>query len=328
MNRLAVLLVAISCLTMISVYATEPMPPIPLEVRLTKMEVIVVGLLKVDGKGPDRSVSLHVSHVLKRPDDLKGLEPGTVLKVTPRPAGFSDQDGKGVWSLDIDEKDGELIVSKFEFITYGRDYEKIKSMLDALEVEAKLTTKAAQRAEALKEDLQSFQLQLHYHGPQDKPYYNLTLSVLPVPQLATSRFNQIIQIKKDQAAKIIDFLAENGFLDQATDPRVDGTRSPTAPGYNLRVTAKEVVWHAELGWNLAMLKRLDGFHAVLDGEAKQAMGLLIGRLSGHRRQWEKRSAGNPISPIRSGQTAAAIGSIGPVVVRPAINWTCGACFTI
>jgi hypothetical protein len=36
-----------------------------------------------------------------------------------------------------------------------------------------------------------------------------------------------------------------------------------------------------------MMKRLDGLQTVLDGDAAKGMGLLLGRLSGLRAQWEK-----------------------------------------
>ncbi len=171
--------------------------------------------------------------------------------------------------------------------------EAVKQIETILAAQNKPTKIAAERAKALKDNLQSFQLQLRYHGPQRKSYYILTLSVLPVPQLASNPFHPIIQIAEDQAAKIIEYLAKDGFLDQATDPRADKTAPPTTPGYTLRVSGNDSIWHAELGWNLAMLKRLDGFHAILDGEAKEAMGLLIGRLSGHRRVWEKAAGDSP-----------------------------------
>ena len=55
------------------------------------------------------------------------------------------------------------------------------------------------------------------------------------------------------------------------------------PGYTLKVGN----FHEDLGWGLPMLKRLDGLRKVLDGDAAKEMDLLLGRLSGLRKQWEK-----------------------------------------
>jgi hypothetical protein len=132
MHRHACFSVAVASLLATPLWATPPSPPVPLEVRLAKMDVIVAGLLNVQGEGEDRLVTLEVSHVLKKPDDLEKLKPEVVLAVQPRPKGFSDQGGKGVWSLQLQRRDKELFVRKYEFITYGREWEKIKKVLDGL----------------------------------------------------------------------------------------------------------------------------------------------------------------------------------------------------
>lgn len=149
------------------------------------------------------------------------------------------------------------------------------------------TKKAKERAEALKGNPKEFQLQLLYHGPQDKPSYNLTLSVEPVDQLASDPFHPKVRIDEEQATKIINHLAKEGFLDQATDPRVEKKAPLTTPGYSLTVNGKDLMWRAELGWDLKMLKRLDELQATLDGKAAEAGKTLIARLGGYRRDWEK-----------------------------------------
>lgn len=149
------------------------------------------------------------------------------------------------------------------------------------------TKKAKERANALQENLKAFQLRLVYHGPQDKPFYNLTLSVEPIPQLASDPFHPLIQIDEGQAKKIITHLAKDGFLDQATDPRVEKKAPLTTSGYSLSINGKDLAWRTELGWDLKMLRRLDNLQAVLDGKAAEAGKLVIGRLSGYRREWEK-----------------------------------------
>lgn len=169
--------------------------------------------------------------------DLKEMKPDTELTVTPRPAGFSDQGGNGVWSLDIDRKGDRLHVSKYEFITYGRNFEQIKEKLEELAGEGELSEKAAERADFLKRNLDTLQLQLVYYGPQDKPYYALTLSVLPVPQLASNPFHPNIQIKEDEAGRIVDHLSKEGFFDQAVKPK-SGQKQQPVRGYTLTVSVK------------------------------------------------------------------------------------------
>ena len=49
-------------------------------------------------------------------------------------------------------------------------------------------------------------------------------------------------------------------------------------------------FYERLGWGLPLLSRLDGLRGVLDGDAAKAMDLLLGRLSGHRKEWERQAA--------------------------------------
>ena len=158
------------------------------------------------------------------------------------------------------------------------------------------TPKAAARAEQLKAGVKSFRLRLDYNGESDKPYYSLTLSVPGLPPMDkgfTTRkepFSPQVQITEEQAKKVIDYLAAEGFLDRA-DERKPGALiaypAPKMPGYTMKVDAGQVVFYDDLGWGLPMLKRLDGLRKVLDGDAATQMDLLLGRLSGHRREWEK-----------------------------------------
>ena len=62
---------------------------------------------------------------------------------------------------------------------------------------------------------------------------------------------------------------------------------PKMPGYTMQVDVGQVVFYDDLGWGLPMLKRLDGLRKVLDGDAATQMDFLLGRLAGHRREWEK-----------------------------------------
>ena len=152
------------------------------------------------------------------------------------------------------------------------------------------TAKAAERAKALNENSGSFRLELWYQGEQDKPYYALTLAVRPIQRRRSSPFQLDVQISEAQAKRIIDHLAAEGFLDQAIDAENKAIPAPPGSSYTIKVIyidqAGRHELHSELGFDLNMLKRLDGLRAVLEGDAAKQMDFLLVRLSGHRRQWE------------------------------------------
>ena len=147
---------------------------------------------------------------------------------------------------------------------------------------------APKRTAQLKAAAKSFRLDLLYHGDQDKPYYRLTLSVPVVPQLAIDPFHPIVQITEDEAVKVIDQLAVEGFLEQAKE-KAPGKVVDKQPCYTLSVRAgdkAEAVEYSEnLGWGLPMYKRLEGIKAVLPGKAAKSMDPLLARLEGHRKEW-------------------------------------------
>lgn len=154
------------------------------------------------------------------------------------------------------------------------------------------TAQAAARAKVLKEQIKSFRLNLQYHGEQDKPYYGLLLSV---PALQVRRSNPVyphVKISEAEASKIIEHLATEGFLNQAIDD-ASGMKlpAPPMPCYTMNVScggeAHRHEFYGVLGWGLPMLKRLDGLRIVLDGDAAKQLDVLLGRLSGHRREWGK-----------------------------------------
>jgi hypothetical protein len=81
-----------------------------------------------------------------------------------------------------------------------------------------------------------------------------------------------IQITEAQATKIIDYLATEGFLDNATDSKRD--RRPAEPQsrhYTLMVRIGDqggpvqyVQYEEWLSWDMKMLQRLDGLRTVLE----------------------------------------------------------------
>ncbi len=154
---------------------------------------------------------------------------------------------------------------------------------------------ATDRADALKKDLKNFTLNLAYiAGEDNKPFYQLDLSV---PPLATrpadsSPYMLAAQITEDQAKKIINHLASDGFLDRAEPPdlyRRDPSW-PRGPCYWLRLSNG---LGANLGWGLPMLQHLDALRTALDGDAAKKMDLLLGQLATHREEWQKAAATQP-----------------------------------
>jgi hypothetical protein len=152
---------------------------------------------------------------------------------------------------------------------------------------------AKARAKKLKESVKTFRLELTYHGDEDKPFYRLTLTVQAIAKAENNPFYRFVQISEDQAKKIIDHLATDGFLRGADDPIRDEYYEllpPTKPGYTMTVSG----FYQDLGWGLPLLKRLDGLRKALDGQAAKDMDLLLGRLSGLREHWE--NAESPAGP--------------------------------
>ncbi|HUV38755.1 MAG TPA: hypothetical protein VMY39_04035 [Planctomycetota bacterium] len=157
---------------------------------------------------------------------------------------------------------------------------------------ADATSGADRRAAVLRENIASFQLDLVYHGEQDKPFYTLTLLRVARPHTRTDVFHPQVVIDEKQVSKIIDHLVVSAFLERAAarNPTVEDERSrkpPAGPCYVLTVRCDTLTAVEDLGWGLPMLERLDALRTVLDGDAAGKMDLLLARLAGLRRAWEK-----------------------------------------
>ncbi|MGD0899574.1 MAG: hypothetical protein ABR915_17225 [Thermoguttaceae bacterium] len=164
------------------------------------------------------------------------------------------------------------------------------------------------RAKELKAGIKTFRLTLNYNGDEDKPFYRLILSVPPIGYDRNNPFYRLAQLSEEQASKIIDHLAQDGFLEKAADQRSKQKRPPpTMPGYTLTVGD----FHQDLGWGLPMLKRLDGLRKVLDGDAAKGMDFLLGRLSGLRQQWEKEEKAKKPDPNEDYARYVHVGVIDP-----------------
>ncbi|MHC4983446.1 MAG: HEAT repeat domain-containing protein, partial [Planctomycetota bacterium] len=115
----------------------------------------------------------------------------------------------------------------------------------------------AERAKALKADIDKFKLILRYHGSQDKPYYNLELSVPALKDDLVS-FDLTAQITEEQAAKIVEHLAVSGFMANGRNVADKDIAPPEGPAYTLTVSGpKDLELCEVLGWGLPMLERLD-----------------------------------------------------------------------
>lgn len=142
----------------------------------------------------------------------------------------------------------------------------------------------SKRSEALKADVKNFQLNLSYRGQSDKPYYNLLLSVQKVNVLQADAFFLTAQISEAEALQLISLLESSGLLAQAVDAKTTKLQEQQ-PSYRLTTSAGEVQLITSLGWSLDTLKHLDEIRKLLDGDAAKRMDTLLGRLSGHRREW-------------------------------------------
>ncbi len=155
--------------------------------------------------------------------------------------------------------------------------------------------RAPARAKQLRAAIKSFKLDLSYGCDRptpdknvDKPYYNLTLSVGDVAKVKNA-FHPQVQITEAQAQKIIDRLAAEGFLGEATelDPAELKKFPPQTSHYGMSVANGKAIFYENFGWGAAMVLRLDHLRKALDGDAAKAMDLLLGRLQGHRKEWER-----------------------------------------
>ncbi len=152
-----------------------------------------------------------------------------------------------------------------------------------------VTQKAATRAQALQANAKNLVLTIRYYGRQDKPFYQLVASVPEPKPTAEGTFTRTVAIDPQAAKRLIDHLSHDTFLDRALDRRTVRMGPPIGPCYTLQVTTGGEQWYENLGWGLPMLQRLDGIKDALPAPAQRDMNLLLGRLSGLRKQWEAAS---------------------------------------
>lgn len=214
---------------------------------------------------------------------------------TPKEGSFYI-DGKAIercgnYQVEIDGCDGEPL-DKTVVLRPGErqvvkltDYPAPDNLFVALE--APLSDKTKRRVEAMKANAKALRLELNYHGEQDKPFYGLIVSVPPVALYPNRPFLRIMFVKEDEAIRIIDHLARNGFFDHAIDLRSNiKIPAPSMPGYSMKRIAGDISLYEDLAWGLPMIHRLDALREVLPDNGMKEMDLLLGRLSGLRAQWE------------------------------------------
>ncbi len=147
---------------------------------------------------------------------------------------------------------------------------------------------AVERVKKLKANLEQLRLYLDYHGPQHRLFYDLGFTTAVERPTTYPAFLLVSYISKSQAIKIIDYLGSDGFLGRSMNlSGIKLAKPPAGPTYTIRAYAGGLALYENLGWDLKMLKRLDGLRKVLDGDAAKAMDKLLARMSGHRKQWEK-----------------------------------------
>ena len=160
------------------------------------------------------------------------------------------------------------------------------------------TTQAEARIKLLKAHVDQLVFSFYYLGPTDKPFYNVTLSVPDfMIQDDPDRFARKERITAAQAEKIIDLLAASGWLAKAEEGiHIINTEPnpPPFPQYNLTVKLEKNVFIGSMGFDLKMLRTFDAIRAALDdgpgkpaSDGAKAMDLLIRRMTGLRKQWER-----------------------------------------
>ena len=95
--------------------------------------------------------------------------------------------------------------------------------------------------------------------------------------------------------QLVQFLAERGLLEQATD-RTQGSeawlKSPGPRYFMLLVGSRQTYW-IDLGWGLPMLRELQALREQLDGGPAAAMDKLLTALEPDKQEWETASATQP-----------------------------------
>jgi len=159
----------------------------------------------------------------------------------------------------------------------------------AKEIKARSAPEVQERGLQLERDADHFVLELRYFGRQDKPYYNIRFGGSQAQMPEKGGFVLSAQLKDEQVRRLVAHLAVEGFLAAARDVRFKEMKQPAGPCYVMTARAKDVELWEELPWSMAMLRRFDALRTVLgaDANAAKALDIFLGRMAGHRREWER-----------------------------------------
>lgn len=143
-----------------------------------------------------------------------------------------------------------------------------------------LTEAGRKNLATLNENLHDIRFQFSYTGPQDKPFYTVTLSVADFMADGGDPFVLGQRITHEQGERIVALLADSGWLNTAQDlarpPKVE-----LPDGYVLQVFGYDRgrVMIGPMGLNATTYQRLEAIRKVVDGPAEADMDKLLGRIS-------------------------------------------------
>ena len=121
---------------------------------------------------------------------------------------------------------------------------------------------AAERAKKLRGDLDNFEMWFYHVGPApDKPTFSLKLSTQPMKYSARSANWLDAVITKDEAAKVIDWMAKTGFLARAHEGKTRG------PSYIVTVGGGGLSLAESMGWEQGVFERFDALKGLVNADA-------------------------------------------------------------
>ncbi|MDY7011124.1 MAG: protease inhibitor I42 family protein [Planctomycetota bacterium] len=236
----------------------------------------VVGKIEGDALG-------HVGGVKYVSDQPPAPAPGTGGRIMMHRVGGG---GKYVFTFTA-KKAGKAKLT----LEYKRGWEKNKPAAQTFTLTVNVKAdRTAERVRELKDNIDSFKLTLRYHGPQNKLLYrSLVLSRISALVKSMPGFDHVT-ISKEQAEKVIEHLAQSGYLQRARPFTKGALELHKGPSYVLQIYILGQSFYEDIGWGLPTLKRLDGLRKVLDGDPAKAMDKLLERLESQRKKWEKKPA--------------------------------------
>jgi hypothetical protein len=155
------------------------------------------------------------------------------------------------------------------------------------------SAQAAERSAIIAAELGSFKLVLDYCDERRSPLRSLELTVgRAVGRLGSLWLAE--QISRQDAERLVEHLADDGFLVRSVDALTRGDRPPgpgdrpPGPEYRLSVEGgHETEYHCyfeDLGWGPEMYARLKGLRGALTGPAANAMDKLLKPLEARCKQ--------------------------------------------